>query len=127
MKKIILSLLIISLLFPLSGCKGHIEKYELVSLSNNIQINGSFFLGSGSIKGEPVFYYYAKNNNGAIKLSYVYSCKALIYEDLKENELPYVNLLFGFGERYNSITKREFHVPKNSVISTFNLDVSNIK
>jgi hypothetical protein len=120
MKKIWMLILIIVLSSFLTGC-GREETRKIVSMSNSTQINGSFFLGCGTIEEEPVIYYYYEQNNGSKKLTYAYARRSEIYEDLKEGQTPYLLIPSDILGTF------KFHVPPNSITPTFNLDVSKIK
>jgi hypothetical protein len=132
MKKVILLSLIIIIIGSLfTGCgmpndniSKEEQKRELISISNSTQISGNFFLGSGSINEQPVFYYYYKTQNSSIKLSYALAGLSEIFTDIKVGEKPYVIYKPVGWSTYESW---KFHIPIDSIISTFELDVRNIK
>jgi hypothetical protein len=39
---------------------------EIISLQSNTSLSGEFFLGTGSVQGEKVYYYYVRTDRGAI-------------------------------------------------------------
>jgi len=84
-------------------------------MSNSAQADGHFFIGCGSMREIPVFYFYYKDGDGAIRLDYKRVDRSVIYEDT-DNAYVIIN--------YNETC--EFHVPKNSVIRTFELNVKDI-
>lgn len=52
----------------------------IVALNDNIGTEGSFFLGSGSIDSEAVFFYYAGDNTNGFRLKHVDADDASIIE-----------------------------------------------
>lgn len=46
--------------------QGYRSETEIISLSNSSEISGKFFLGTGSVEGEKMYYYYTDTNKGAI-------------------------------------------------------------
>ena len=53
---------------------------KIASLSDGMGTSGSFFLGSGSIDSEPVFFYYAGDNTNGFRLKHVDAADASIIE-----------------------------------------------
>lgn len=49
-----------------------VDEYELVQGSQYNRLNGSFAIGCGSIKEEPIYQYYYKDEDGAYILDYIY-------------------------------------------------------
>jgi hypothetical protein len=126
MKGYIVLIILILIISLLSGCKEkEIESYqfELVALNNNNNIYGSFFLGSGSIKEEQYFFAYVKYDDGGIKL---WKCEAYttwIYEDIINNQTPYIIYTESYSRGVNFYSERhEFHIPKGSILQKFNLN-----
>lgn len=132
MKKIFIGIWICTLLSTLVGIGVLLNmpkpttKRELVSMINSTRINGNFFLGCGSINQEPVFYYYYKTVDGAIKLTYVNANKTTIYEDIVENQAPYT-IIIGQNELVFGNSLHEFHLPPNSIKPDFDLSINNLK
>jgi len=105
----------------------HMEKTgesDLASLADNQGTSGSFFLGSGSIDDEPVFYYYERNGD-EYTLEHVNADEAVViettddprvefYSPVSNNEFWYIG---GFGE-----STVKFYVPEGSVLNNYNLD-----
>lgn len=122
-KLIVVSILIFVIMISMcTGC-GRIETGELIAISNGTNTSGSFFLGCGNIKEQPVYYYYCKNLDGSFSLKYAFCKNSFIYEDLIDGQEPYYthNSLCDEDRGYN------FHVPKNSIIKTYELNIKNIK
>lgn len=118
-----------------------------IALDKNqtIEGHGGFFLGIGSMyvegKQENTYKYYIKQDEGFI-LKEVKTSDSIIYED--EEKSPYIleetkknvceggNKFFPLREwsaycySTGKTTKRyEFHIPKNSIVQNYNLNVSN--
>lgn len=97
---------------------------ELVNINDRAGMSGSFFLGSGTVEDEPVFYYYEREN-GRVTLERIKADDAVIIED--ESSRPYVsyleevsnNSLWYLGGMESS--RIEFHVPPNSIITNYSL------
>jgi len=97
------------------------------TLSDNSEISGSFFLGSGTIKDEWTYSFYIKKGNAF----YIKSIKAknipIIYSDDRprvvtitikdETDSPWI---------FNNIEKKSttIYVPRGSIKTNFNLDAS---
>lgn len=107
---------------------------ELVALGAGDNIHGSFFLGSGQIRNQPVFQYYYKYGN-QIRFSWVPSDNEEYsgYEvSVIEEEVEVPNLqvcppdYFGFGKWVFARMESDpaiytFHVPPGSVDRTIHL------
>jgi len=92
-----------------------IETYPLKAITNSTNIEGNFFLGSGNIDEDAVFYFYYYKD-GALKLSEADACFSSIYEYSGE---PYVEIKGGHIHK--------FYIPPNSITSTYELDIRGIK
>lgn len=53
---------------------------KIASLNDGMSTSGSFFLGSGSIDSEPVFFYYSGDNTNGFRLRHVDASAASIIE-----------------------------------------------
>lgn len=105
------------------------ETTQITALKDNSSVQGTFFLGSGSIKEDSYYFYMTESNKGK-KMEKVRTDKAYIKEGKFENtyvetyEMVIKNKFakFLFGEvavSYEYI----FHVPENSVTTEFNVDM----
>ena len=113
---------------------------NIYALGDNAGVQGRFFLGSGSVETIPVYFYYSKNSNGSYSLNHAKAASVEIYQDVTTQ--PYVVKecedyganpksiwtwplnLYSDGLRYTSCEVTEFHVPPNSIDSSYNLDAS---
>lgn len=96
---------------------------ELANLQDNGRTSGSFFLGSGSIDEEPVFWYY-ENNSGVLSLHHVGANVASLVEAdgpprLEVLEKKSDNTWFQF---HSGSKHYRFYVPPGSVVNNFRLD-----
>lgn len=105
----------------------HTESYDvpLQTLSDTLTIQGSFSLGSGSIDGEPVYLYYWGDDIKGFKLGHKNAEDCTIFRD--EENKPYLkitelcsNNVYGIETCFEK--SYEFHVPKNTIVSRYNLD-----
>ena len=115
MKKIIIIAAIILLLFLFVSC-GHPDpkRYELVSLYNDSEIKGSFFLGSGWIGEEEYIFSFIKTSLG-IKRHKVWIGYCYIIED--ENNNPHIIK----DSRPTGSYRWYYHVPKETIIRKMEL------
>lgn len=101
-----------------------IDDQNLKAISVSSNINGSFFLGSGSVDEESVYYYYAAQDGGFV-LQNVPTDDALVIEDssnpriesytsVSKNSLWY----FGQGDRSYKI-----YIPAGSITNQFNMNL----
>lgn len=99
---------------------------DLATLNDGSGVQGSFFLGSGTINSTAVFMYYT-NDNGVYRLNHVDADYATVTYTDGPPRLLYHNTKSGnhfwaldwFGDDY---TQYEFQVPAGSVKQSFNLD-----
>jgi len=109
------------------------------SLSVNSSISGNFFLGSGRIENKD-YYYYISNSEFGYKISKLENDgNTYVKEDIKINNKPFIEFT-----KYNAvhinwfakiIFKNKFfskdgetiiHVPLNTIIKEYNVDVSKL-
>jgi hypothetical protein len=107
------------------------ERVPIYSLHDQSQIRGSFFLGSGNLRGELCYALYQDAGNGGIKLQTVPADRATLFED--EPETPYLSILtealisnrtgevLWTSQNRNSPTYA-IHVPPGTVIQEYVLD-----
>ena len=116
---IIMALVIISL----TGCGKETPKHDvfpIVSLRGEIQAEGSFFLGCGSIDGYEYLMTFRERRDGGLERLQVPMYKVVIYED--SDESPYVEIWDYFWSGSKGTKDRyEFHVPKGTIIKEFKL------
>lgn len=125
--------LFLSLFFPKHEVK---DRHDIIAMKDVSSIYGSMFLGSGTIKERNYYFYYEKNNSGAISQHRVAADITLVYEDTEDSigyvELHRYDLNYPYSEwaiqngcgcdkpRFNHA---EVHIPKGSVIRQFKLDL----
>lgn len=107
---------------------------ELVAAKDGISINGSFFIGSGSIGGNPGYYFYEKQDDGGMSLKRVYANEARVYEEERNSgaierwtskktiKSQLVAKLFFMGKPRYTRSFYKFRVPKGSIRTTFVFD-----
>lgn len=96
-------------------------RYELVALNNSSTMKGAFFLGCGRIEDELTYVFYIKDLDGAIFLYEKYAYRCVVYEDVDRNGTPYAIIpATNFG-RY------ELHIPEDSIVQNYELDLSEIR
>lgn len=114
----------------------NIFHHDIVSIKNDSNLSGSFFIGSGSINQTEYYVYFIRMEDGGFKRDMVQSNKAVIYEIIDENQTPKiewtiktskVHWLVQFGYDQFDIERRiEGHyrifVPKGTIIQQFNLN-----
>ena len=102
-------------------------EYQIVSLQDNSDINGRFFLGSGYIKQDMQYTFYYKSKDG-FRLKQVKSDKAVInYSDnprvIRYKDVPidgwYNNWL---ANGYKPSERYKIYVPKGTIKTNYNLD-----
>ena len=91
------------------------ERYEIISLNDNIGSHSDFFIGSGTIDSVSRYYFYKKVGVGYMQGSISASYTLIIMD---ENDNPYVNKTIknGITEGY------ELHVPNNTIVREYNLN-----
>lgn len=104
------------------------ETYLLENLNDLTSIQGSFFLGTGSVDGSMRFVYYYKDG-GSYKLNQVdYKDSEVIYkEDLPKVEIveQYLDYQKGYNKWTLALglkTRYVFQVPKGSITRNYKLD-----
>lgn len=126
--------IIIIFLFCLVGCstdypiteKTFKLKQMTIDMQNGIQ--GEFVLGCGGINTESHFIFYMVKDGAVVfrKIN-VKICK--IYEDVEDIEESYCKAIWDNKEAYNCgyptsrYARWEFHIPKNSIYNSINMDL----
>lgn len=57
------------------------NQVNLIAIKDSTQINGSFFLGSGTINQQAVYYYYTEDSGNNITLHHITAESAIVKED----------------------------------------------
>ena len=117
MKKTLTILLLV--IISLSACveKSKYTSFEIVSLRGEVQVEGSFFLGCGSIGGEEYLMTFRKRLDGGFERLRVLMDRSVIYED--SDEFPYVEVQVNCKCGHRNWYK--FHVPEGTIIKEFKL------
>jgi len=108
----------------LSSTQGD-TRIPIASLSDNWQIQGSFFIGSGHIKQEPSYTFYVGNPSTGYQLKTIDATGVKIFTD--ENAHPYYLTKMRWvdgGMTCLPIYTEELHVPNNTIVKQYNLDGS---
>jgi hypothetical protein len=120
------------------------RRFDIESLGDGTGTEGRFFLGSGSVDTEAVFFYYAPRKGGGYGLFHVDANTTAIYEDQTSSgylvkycedaasyarwiDLPFIDVAADpetKDDRYSCgySERNEFHIPENSIDRRFNLD-----
>ena len=103
-------------LYPNYATSYNILLYEIVSIRTEDSIEGSFFLGSGTLKDKTYYVCYSKNSKG-YKLEKLETDKSYVIEDNDKTPSVYkVNYKNSLGTYYN------IYVPVGTIITTFILN-----
>lgn len=107
-----------------------VHNYQLLNIRDASGLSGSFFLGSGTIDEEPVFYYYARRDDGSIFLDHVFADYATIYET---SEQPHIEITEEFSNHPKiafspdaGLKGANIYIPPNSVVTNFSLGGTNV-
>lgn len=108
------------------------ERYTtLINLADGAGVQGSFFLGSGTIDTTPVYMYYAQDSKGRYRLYHVNASQSYVtYTDdtptlvIHGNEMndKWYSFDTGFSVSDYDDDVYEFRVPRGSIKQNFNLD-----
>lgn len=102
-------------------------EYDLMTLTDNQSVSGSFFLGSGAINGINSYSYYLQNPDGSKQLGYQDASQVKVFDNSDRAYLVYAyDCELGVGSwlancwAENKVT--EIHVPKGTIANTLVLD-----
>jgi len=106
---------------------------EIVSLKDKSSIEGSFVLGSGTIKDKDYYIYYSKTQDGGYKRNKIEAENVTIYQTNKETpKLKFTDITplknetteFWIGETeiFTDQTDVKLIVPENTIIEQFKLE-----
>lgn len=97
----------------------------ITTLSDKMSVKGSFALGSGYIRGNPVFVSYVVTGNNSYALKTFDADKSTIYMD---SSVPYVvRYKMESAESVKDLRKKDYHkfdihVPEGTIVEKINLD-----
>lgn len=120
----------ISVALPTQTIKGEPNIKELVSLQDGQSINGSFFLGCGSIDGKMKYTYYYEIEKDIFKMGQVSYNRALIKYDstayLETYTYEQTDVWYNwFSISLGQLRKQYiFHVPEGTIKNNYNLDAN---
>ena len=121
MKKILIVLGLVSFVIASSGCLedlcGESRRTPIISLTLNGKVEGTFFLGSGSIEDEPVYYFY-KEKEGGLILDYVYATETIVIET---NDVEPVLVEYGC-----TFKQSKLYVPEGTIIRHMVMDTKDL-
>lgn len=107
----------------------YIESTEtnLLTLKDNSNIEGKWFLFGGYIHEKEYFYFYEERPNGGYKLDKLIADKCTVYEEDRDNGILLTISRFPNHDNkwaFDSYVARtyEFHIPVGSISREFNLD-----
>ena len=105
---------------------------ELGSLQDQSNIQGRFFLGSGTIDEKPAYSYYKKIGDNQYQLRQLVDDGGTPIVVFEDSDKPYVKTVhtksdgyfgaWGFMWGHESLDQFEFHVPKGSIVQNVTLD-----
>jgi len=103
------------LLFGLSSCEDKIGSYNIYSIGRETSIEGSFFLGSGSLDSVSYFIAWKQYGEG-FKLIKANQDNSVIYEDnsVKPHIIYKINAFSG-------VTYYDIYVPTGTILKEFKL------
>lgn len=113
----------------------HTEAFEtpLATLQDGQSVHGQFFLGSGSIDSEPVFFYYEKTGKSSYKLRHLSASHAVIVESDETPKVVQECRVYNASvivwpiptdksaDCHGGVATK-FYVPKGSIQNNFMLD-----
>lgn len=103
------------------------SEHRLAAIQDGVVTSGSFFLGTGTVDGDPKFIYYQMNGNGGYTLESLSPRYATVFQEDGEprvveyngtSDNPWISLMPKWGTDY----KAEFYVPEGSIINNYTLD-----
>lgn len=108
-------------------CKLYVKetRVNIVSLQDNRGINGSFFLGIGSINDQMKYVFYSEKEPGVFEMKQINSTNVTIKYSDKPVFVTYKKIpitLWQFGLPVVDDIKYTIEVPKGTIQQNFNLD-----
>lgn len=122
--------LLLGMIFNIAGAgiagyhQAKVAEHSITALQDGSSTRGSFFLGSGRIDSDPVFFYY-ENSDGVYRLKHVFADEASVVESSGPAHVDvYKNKANSelFGLPFSSDTTYRFYVPNGSILRNFTLD-----
>lgn len=106
------------------------QESSILSIKHENSIEGTFFLGSGSIDSETYYFYLQQREDGGIKYSKINTSDAILYETednfrierwRKEYKNPIIRRIFIAPVLANDEVR--FYIPEGSILYNFILDL----
>jgi hypothetical protein len=104
------------------------SQIELVAMQDTANVQGSFFLGSGTIESKPYYVFYQKTGKG-LKFGKIPVENVIVYEEKGRTD----GLINVYAKRFTkdvyklfavvSGTRYEIFIPKGSILRDFKLDL----
>lgn len=73
--------LIVAVIMPMEQESVLVDTYEIVSVTDGLQIDGQLFLGIGQIKGKSIYYAYRKHDDGFTLITIPATGARVVYSD----------------------------------------------
>lgn len=103
------------------------ERIELISLRDDSDLSGRFFLGSGFINSTEYYFYYSQANNGGYIPGKIPVDNVTIFEDQTENAYiivlkpKFINPVSYWIALIPNETMYEVHVPPGTILRQFSI------
>ena len=110
-------ILIVLMVVLFSGCGEYDYTLNLVAFSDGSSVNGSFFLGCGSIDERPVYKYLWVQSDGGIRTGWTSALKSTVYE--RDNVRPSIQFV---GDNWTGESWAYISIPVGSVKGEFEMD-----
>ena len=99
------------------------ERFDVVSIDLNNEIEGSFVVGSGSVAEETYYVFYKVLPDGGLSFMKISVEQTVIYETLSEGETAYIELEKDFA---GFIICAKLYVPEGVVLREYDLSLSDL-
>lgn len=119
---VIICLIILSRILSLSDEREY-ERFDVVSIDLNNEIEGSFVVGSGSVAEETYYVFYKVLPDGGLSFMKISVERTVIYETLSEGETAYIELEKNFA---GFIICAKLYVPEGVVLREYDLSLSDL-
>lgn len=132
----VISLPIFLMFIGVAGCSpqvpmGEPTSIELVAVKDNSSINGSFFLGNGTINEDQYYYYLTETSKGIVQQKINIDKNIVYLRYIKEGETPRLeeqttrcesDVLY-FLSSWTTKTEYYFYIPEGSITNDFVIDL----
>lgn len=127
---VILITIVLTTKFTTNEQLKEVNTQQLVSMKFDKNIEGNFYLGTGSINNEEYVIFYTKENDELVRQKYK-SDNVKIFTDTDKpkvqiatkDKITKVYTIFGeLNENHEDVYEIEFHIPEKSIIENINLN-----